>query len=571
MEVGSGPKMKPALDRAEFHPLISDIAWLLNGKITQINREIASNLSLSSQFTLLTFREALFFLLTADRIPGYMAPTAVSNERKPNGVYIENPPRVKANGDAPEEMADILHYLADVHQYNPDYPAKKIPPAETTKRAMETIKQLTGAMEKNSTDWMLKKYEFTSLTVHDTLSDVGYKRDKESASQAGDNDEFFESVKRELLGSRQELRYVDETGKEVKLLEFTLVSEQSHTAVLKSIVNLTDFAVRQGPLVPYESVVQQLRIRNPGITRPQVQSFLEVALKWSRSSLDPVSVAAVAEQLVATGLQNDADLKQFAEILAALVKNNVSREVVVQLGLLLAQGQLTAQQIPFLVETMREVVKSQANLTVLANLARAVSSGGIKPEELFAASSRVDVHLRQERQIKDLEAQLEKEREHTEMKDALQQALAALPDQGKATAQAALEVLRSRNFLSRISLFRDMANWMSQQSSPVNSPEELWARIKQYNDIKGELDLARDQNNVRADLRDLLKLLDDNLLQPKRTLQLLRSLLSDSDTANIGAVTDTIRQLKQRNSELSSSFRLTLVAMGSLLQVCSVV
>ncbi len=292
--------MRSALDHAPFHPLISDIAWLLTGKISQINREIAGDLNLLTTYKPLTFREALFFLLTADRIPGYTAPVEPSNERKINGAYIENPPRIQADGEAPEEMADILHYLADVHRFG------QSTKEGTTKHAKETIRQLTAAIDVNE-DWMLKKQEFTSLTVHDTLSEVGYRRDKGSAaSQAGENDEFFDAVKRELLNSRQDLSYVDEKGNEVKLLEFRLVSEQSHTTVLKSIVNVVDVAVRQGPLVPYESIAQQLRIRTPGISRPQVQSFLEVALKWSRSSLDPVSVAAVAEQLVAAGAKTDA-------------------------------------------------------------------------------------------------------------------------------------------------------------------------------------------------------------------------------------------------------------------------
>lgn len=558
---GGAPNMRSALDHAPFHPLISDIAWLLTGKISQINREIAGDLNLLTTYKPLTFREALFFLLTADRIPGYTAPVEPSNERKINGAYIENPPRIQADGEAPEEMADILHYLADVHRFG------QSTKEGTTKHAKETIRQLTAAIDVNE-DWMLKKQEFTSLTVHDTLSEVGYRRDKGSAaSQAGENDEFFDAVKRELLNSRQDLSYVDEKGNEVKLLEFRLVSEQSHTTVLKSIVNLVDFAVRQGPLVPYESIAQQLRIRTPGISRPQVQSFLEVALKWSRSSLDPVSVAAVAEQLVAAGAKIDADLKQLIEILTSLVKNNVSREVMVQLSLLLDQGQLTPQQIPVLVETMRDVVKSQANLAVLANLARMATTANLTPADLFDAQSRVDARLRQDRQIKDLEAQLEQERAHTEMKDALQRALAALPDQDKATAQAALEVLRSTDFLSRISLFRDMAIWMSQQTAPIKSPDELWAYIKRFSDVQSELALLKKQGDVDKTLRDLLRLLDDNLLQPKQTLQLLRSLLSDPDTANLGDVANTIQRLKQRNSELSLSFRQTLAAMGSLLQI----
>lgn len=306
------------------------------------------------------------------------------------------------------------------------------------------------------------------------------------------------------------------------------------------------------------------------------ESVLNGAVK--RAALQTIDIMADYSKLIrymgfakmVYDLDISVDKKQFVETLIQLARTGLAPDLIRRVGLLVDQVGNNAD-VPLLADIARSLSVVRISPDVVAGVAKLLVSNQLTSEDLLKSKAILESHQRQERQIKDLEGQLEAERKHSLILDEYQQALARLNDEDKKQAEAAILVLRDKNFLSRISLFRDMANWMSQQSSPVNSPEELWARIKQYNDIKGELDLARDQNNVRADLRDLLKLLDDNLLQPKRTLQLLRSLLSDSDTANIGAVTDTIRQLKQRNSELSSSFRLTLVAMGSLLQVCSVV
>lgn len=260
------------------------------------------------------------------------------------------------------------------------------------------------------------------------------------------------------------------------------------------------------------------------------------------------------------------DKEEFVKTLVQLARTGLAPDLIRRVGLLVDQvGDNSV--VPLLADIARSLSVARVAPDVVAGVAKLLADGQLSPENLLESKTILDLRVRQERQIKDLEGQLEAEKKHSLMMNEYQQALDRLSDTDKKEAEAAILVLRDANFLSRISLFRDMAIWMSQQTAPIKSPDELWAYIKRFSDVQSELALLKKQGDVDKTLRDLLRLLDDNLLQPKQTLQLLRSLLSDPDTANLGDVANTIQRLKQRNSELSLSFRQTLAAMGSLLQI----
>lgn len=539
-------------------PLLSDAVWHVIDAVKAINRKVEESSQLQAQFRKASLREAFLFLARQSAFTREGVDSRTG--RNLQETYV-NPPRVENKaGDCPEEIRDLMWYIEDISKFDPTNPAQLRSTQDLSAIAMGTLtnmRNLFSDVKKRGP----RPLVLTQVGAADTASESGTNR-------PSDDEQFFKDVRRELFAERFNLHYVDEKGRDVQLLEFNLASEQNHRVVLKSVRNLINFAVRNSRLVPYESIASQLAIKYPNLTDEQKKTFIETALKWIQSSLPAGPLVRAAEEIQASGV-TDQQLKPFVEILTVLVRNKIDPNVPSQLSTLLSQAKLAPQDIPALVDVARDVAKSQANLPVLLNLTRVVASGSIKPDELFDASSRAEVRLRQERQIKDLEGQLEAEKKHSQMLNEYQQALDRLNDQDKKEAEAAILVLRDRNFLSRISLFRDIAIWMSQQSSPIKSPDELWALIQQYSRIKNELALLQNQNNISADLRDLLRLLDDQLLQPKPTLQLLRSLLNDPETASLGAVADTIRKLKGRNSELSLSFRRTLAAMGSLLQVFS--
>lgn len=260
------------------------------------------------------------------------------------------------------------------------------------------------------------------------------------------------------------------------------------------------------------------------------------------------------------------DKEQFVQTLVQLARTGLAPDLIRRVGQ--AVDQLGDNSVvPLLIDIARSLSVVRVSPEMVAGVAKLLAQYNLTPENLLESKSFLDVRLRQEREIKDLEGRLDAERKHSQMMNEYQQALDRLSDQDKKEAEAAILVLRDKNFLSRITLFRDIAIWMSQQASPVTSPDELWALIQRYNQVKNDLMLAQNQGNISADLRDLLRLLDENLLQPKPTLQLLRSLLNNPRTSNLGSVADTIVRLERRNSDLSDSFRKTLVAMGSLLQV----
>lgn len=260
------------------------------------------------------------------------------------------------------------------------------------------------------------------------------------------------------------------------------------------------------------------------------------------------------------------DKEQFVQTLVQLARTGLAPDLIRRVGQ--AVDQLGDNSVvPSLIDIARSLSVARVPPDMVAGVARMLAQNQLTLDNLSETKTILEALGRQEREIKALKDQLEEEKKHSEMKDEYLQALDRLSDQDKKAAEAAILVLRDRNFLSRITLFRDIAIWMSQQEAPIKTPEALWASIQQYSKLQTDLMLIQNQNNISADLRDLIRLLDENLLQPKPTLQLLRSLLNNPRTSNLGSVADTIVRLERRNSDLSDSFRKTLVAMGSLLQV----
>ena len=358
--------------------------------------------------------------------------------------------------------------------------------------------------------------EVESLIGSDALSD----RTSVDAKEFKALEDFYSSLNRHIYNNRRDL--LDAQGK--SFVRLTLGESVLNGSVKRTALQVIDTLVDYSKFIKY--------------------------LGFARMVYD---------------LDISTDKEQFVQTLVQLARTGLAPDLIRRVGL--AVDQLDSSVVPSLIDIARSLSVARVSPDMVVGVARMLAENRLTLDNLLESKSMLEARSRQEREIKDLKGQLEEERKHSEMKDEYLQALDRLSEQDKQEANAAILLLRDKNFLSRITLFRDIAIWMSQQEAPIKTPEALWASIQQYSKLQTDLMLVQNQNNISADLRDLLRLLDDNLLQPKPTLQLLRSLLNNPRTSNLGSVADTIVRLERRNSDLSDSFRKTLVAMAAVLQV----
>lgn len=386
----------------------------------------------------------------------------------------------------------------------------------TLKRSTSDESGADISMENGSLLGDANRDEVESLIGSDALSD----RTSVDAKEFKALEDFYSSLNKHLYSNRRDL--LDAQGK--SFVRLTLGESVLNGSVKKTALQVIDALVDYSKLIKY--------------------------LGFARMVYD---------------LDISTDKEQFVQTLMQLARTGLAPDLIRRVGQ--AVDQLDSSVVPLLIDIARSLSVARVSPDMVVGVARMLAENRLTLDNLLESKSFLEARSRQERQIKDLEGQLEEERKHSQMMNEYQQALDRLNDQDKQEANAAILVLRDKNFLSRITLFRDISIWMSQQEAPIKTPDALWASIQQYSKLQTELVLAKNQGNISADLRDLLRLLDDNLLQPKPTLQLLRSLLNNPRTSNLGSVADTIVQLERRNSDLSVSFRQTLVAMGSLVQV----
>lgn len=386
----------------------------------------------------------------------------------------------------------------------------------TLKRSQSDESDADISMENGSLLGDANRDEVESLIGSDALSD----RTSVDAKEFKALEDFYSSLNRHLYSNRRDL--LDAQGK--SFVRLTLGESVLNGSVKRTALQVIDTLVDYSKLIKY--------------------------LGFARMVYD---------------LDISTDKEQFVQTLVQLARTGLAPDLIRRVGQ--AVDQLGDNSVvPLLIDIARSLSVARVSPDMVAGVAKMLAENRLTLDNLLESKSFLEARGRQEREIKDLKGQLEEEKKHSEMKNEYFQALDRLNDQDKQEANAAILLLRDKNFLSRITLFRDIAIWMSQQESPIKTPDALWASIQQYRKLETELVLAKNQGNISADLRDLLRLLDDNLLQPKPTLQLLRSLLNNPRTSNLGSVADTIVQLERRNSDLSVSFRQTLVAMGSLLQ-----
>lgn len=213
---------------------------------------------------------------------------------------------------------------------------------------------------------------------------------------------------------------------------------------------------------------------------------------------------------------------------------------------------------------VNEFVVRRADLEKLYDLAEALKTQRLTVGEIKTYATIAEERLNLTRQIQTLESELKAERSHTAMQEVIGRALQDFAKEKKENEQLIFEVLKNDNALDRLRDLYKIYQFARGRNLP---PDDLWKILDDYRTLDAKLKLQENKDNVSQQLQVLLKLLDDNLLQPEPTFKLLRQLISDLGPSGIQSAAETIRKLTRRNSDLSVSFRQTLVAMGTLLQV----
>lgn len=213
---------------------------------------------------------------------------------------------------------------------------------------------------------------------------------------------------------------------------------------------------------------------------------------------------------------------------------------------------------------VNEFVVRRADLEKLYDLSDALKTQRLTVGEIKSYATIAEERLNLTRQIQTLESELKAERSHTAMQEVIGRALQDFAKERKENEQLIFEVLKNDNALDRL---RDLYKIYQFALSRKLQPDDLWKILDDYRTLDAKIKIQENKDNVNQQLQILLKLLDDNLLQPEPTFKLLRQLISDLGPSGIQSAAETIRKLTRRNSDLSVSFRQTLVAMGTLLQV----
>lgn len=216
-------------------------------------------------------------------------------------------------------------------------------------------------------------------------------------------------------------------------------------------------------------------------------------------------------------------------------------------------------------QAVQAIVRGRIDVDVLVRLAEALYNQKLDVAQLNRYVSVADERLQLTNKIRTLEEELKSERENSAMRSVIHAALERFASENKANEQLIFEVLRNDSML--YDRLRDLYKIYQFARSRNLPPDDLWKILDDYRTLDAKFKLLENKNNVNQTLEALLKLLDDNLLQPAPTLKLLQQLISDLGPSGIQSAAETIRKLTRRNSDLSDSFRKTLVAMAAVLQV----